>query len=305
MKKTIPMTSKYILLFCSLWLYTTATAQMKEFPEIFPALPFDMDLAVEAGNMKCIVWKGIYNMADGDESGYIWSSPIEQSYQYQRYVFPDGKMDLISSYIPSGDKAWTMEVFYKQGYLSAIEKLSYDSLQEGSLDRAYNYFYKSDGYPFQRVTLFGHPNKKVRLLDEFVFDTLNRVIRQKTTAVGSSPEMDSLVGLKDKEKFLTLTEYEDTTLARRVYKNLHFLLEDSKIFYNEDGLPGMEEIRNAGGDLISTVDYEYEGGRLSKKIHWVTNKVKAEKAPEEEETGKKKSPKKKKKKKKKERRAGG
>jgi hypothetical protein len=300
MKKTIPTISKYILLCCSLWLYTTAAAQLKKFPAIFPAIPFDVNKAVAEGNMKCIVWRGIYNMADGDESGYIWSSPIEESFQYQRYTFPDGNMDLISSYVSSGDKAWTMEVFYKQGYLSAIEKLSYDSLQESSLDRAYNYFYKGDGYPFQRVTLFGHPNKAVRLLDEFVFDTLNRVIRQKTTAVGNSPDMDSLVGLMDKEKFLILTEYGDTTLARRVYKNLHVLLEDSKIFYNEEGRAGMEEIRNADGEIIITVHYEYEGGYLSKKTHWVTNKVKAKKAAEEEETEKKKSPKKKKKKKNKE-----
>ena len=290
MKKTImEMNSKYLLLWCCLWMCTTATAQWKEYPDIYPPLPFDLNLATELGNIKCIIWKGTYAKTEGDVTGSMWSNTIENSYQYQRYVFPEGNMDMISSYIPSGDKEWTMEVFYKQGHLSAIEKLKYDSLQESSLDCAYSYFYQRDSTPFQRVTLFGWPYKDIRLLDEFVFDSLNRMIRQKTTAVGKSPYMDSLVGLKDKEKFLTLTEYGDLTLSRRVYKNLYVIMSDSKIFYDTRGFPKYEEIRNADGKILITIKYITDAaGRVIRKTHWVTREPAVKEAPKEENEKKKK-----------------
>ncbi|BDS13498.1 hypothetical protein [Aureispira anguillae] len=294
MKKTIPMIIKMLLINGMIWTVNLVHAQLGMYPEIYPPLPFDLAKVTEFGNNKCTVWKGIYKMDTGDESGSIWSIPIEASHQYQRYVFPDGKMTMISTYVPIGDKQWTMEFFYKQDLLSAIEKLVYDSLQNSKLDFTYAYFYQHNGIPFQRVKMYGHPNKSVRLLDEFEFDSLTRVIRQKTTAVGNSPQMDSLVGLKDKEKRLAITEYTPNAESYQVYQNLYALINDKKTFLDEEGNAVITKVRNSSGKILFTIDYKYEGGRLAKKLHWVMRETERAEPPEEKEFSTKKKKKKKK-----------
>lgn len=295
MKRTISMIIRVLLVNCMVVCANLAVAQLEAYPEIYPNLPFNLAKVAELGYMKCTVWRGIYTAADGDQSGVMWSSPVEESYQYQRYVFPDGKMETITVYQPNGDKKSTMEFFYKQNLLSAVEKLAYDSLQTSTLDFTYAYFYKHDGFPFQRVKMYGHPNKSVRLLDEFEFDSLNRVVRQKTTAVGSSPQMDSLVGLKDKEQKLTLTEYTDSTLSRRAYKNLYVLLNDKKTFLNPNKQAAITKVRNSRGKVLFTIDYKYSNGKLSQKLHWVMRELTTLKSPLKAEEKLKKKKKRKKK----------
>ena len=249
------------------------SAQLRKFPEIYPSLPFNISQVADQGNSKCSLWKGIYKKTKNDKSGVIWTNAIVESHQFQKYFLPDGKMDMITTYNSYGDKVQRMEFFYKQGFLSAIETLNYDSLQKSHLDHAYHYFYKADSVPFQRVKMFGHPNKKLRLLDELTFDTLNHLIRIKRTAVGFSPYMDSLAGMESGEKILTLTEYEDSTVSIRKYKNLHNILSDKKSFYNYEGNIERTEIRNSKGDLTEIIDYEYTNGKLSKKVYSCIDKI--------------------------------
>ena len=130
MKKTILMISnlgfsasflhmqKRILAFCCLGLALNANAQLLEFPDIYPPLPFNLLSAKEQANNKCIVWKGVYSKAADDDSGFIWSDAITESHQFQKYIFPDGKMNIISNYNEFGNKLWTIEFFYKQGFLT-------------------------------------------------------------------------------------------------------------------------------------------------------------------------------------------
>ncbi len=280
------------LVFCCLCVSVYSNAQLLKFPDIYPKLPFDLFLAKDMGNNKCTVWKGTYTKAADDESGFIWSNAITESHQFQKFIFPDGKMDKISTYNNFGDKLWSIEFFYKQGFLSAVEKLNYDSLQESSLDYAYAYLYRYDSMPFQRVKMFGFPNKSLRLLDEFGFDTLNRLIRIKSTATGSAPFMDSLVGLKNGEQILTLTEFDQKSVAKRVYKNLYVILSDCKSFYNEKGEIGNAEYRNSEGQMLSNVVYDYENGRLSKKSHWKFPVIDKSVPPQEKKKKKKKKKKK-------------
>lgn len=289
MKKIITTDIKKLFFAICLCSSFVSIAQIKQYPELYPKLPFDLGKVVENGYNKCTVWRGIYSQAANDLSGEMWSNTIEESFQYQKYVFPDGKMDLITTYALNRGKLWTMEFFYQHNLISAVEKLKYDTLQESSLDFAYSYFYKKDNSPFQRVQNFGHPNKGMRLLDEFEFDTLGRVLRQKSTAVGQAPHMDSLLGLKDQEKLLTLHEYGDSTMAHRVYKNLYIILEDDMTFYNEAGQATRTEMRNAEGKLISTIYYEYEGDKVSKKTHWVIRTVLNPEIQKEEDNKKKKN----------------
>lgn len=269
MKKTIREIIKWIFVVNVVWSVNSIQAQVALYPEVYPGVPFNLMKATELGNNKCSIWKGTYQKGANDQSGEMWTNSIEAAYQYQRYEFIEGKMSLISTYFESGFKDWSMEFFYKENLVSAVEKLDYDSLQNTSLGFAYIYKYEHDGTPFQRVKMHGHPNKGVRLLDQFEFDSLNQVIRQKTTAIGYSPQMDSLFGLLDKEQLLTITEYTDSTFARRVYKNMYENTKDVKTFLDEAGQAVITQVRNSSGKILFTIDYKYDNNQQSQKIHWV------------------------------------
>jgi hypothetical protein len=183
-------------------------------------------------------------------------------------VFPEGILDIVSRYASSGDKIWSMEYFYKQGLLSAIEQLTYDSLQDASVEYAYAYLYSYDSIPFQRVKMFGFPNQKLRLLEEFEFDTQRRLVRCKSTVSGLGPHMDSLVGLLSGEQLLSLHEYDSQYIANRRYKNLYVILKDEKSYLNDQGQIFKTVYRNAKGRRITFVEYFYEDTVLSSKRHW-------------------------------------
>jgi len=293
MKKTIEEIIKWFLVLNIVWSINRIEAQVTLYPEIYPDVPFDLIKATELGNNKCSIWKGTYKKGADDQSGEVWSTPVEETHQYQRYEFLESKMSMVSTYLPSGFTKWSMEFFYKENLVSAVEKLNYDSLQNSSLNFTYVYIYENDGTPFQRVKMHGSPNKSVRLLDEFEFDSLNRVVRQKTTAVGYSPQMDSLVGLSDKEKLLTIMEYTDSTSSSRVYKNLYEISKDRKTFLDEEGQAVITQIRNSSGKILFTIDYKYSNNQLVQKIHWIMREpIQNSKTPEDIELVKKKRKKK-------------
>ena len=182
------------------------TAQWQNYKAAYPVWPFSIAKVMETGNNKCSVWKSRYQRAEGDESGQLWTTPIGDAYQYQRYQFSEGKPAMASTYVPSGNKLETMEYFYRDNLLSAIEVLAFDSVQNSKMKYALQYlYYKKNDAPAQRTTLYGHPHSKVRVLDEFEFDEQYRLTRQKSTVVGASPHMDSLLGLQANEKRLILS----------------------------------------------------------------------------------------------------
>lgn len=259
---------KFYCFFILIGIPSFLLAQLHQFPAIYPALPFEIQKASALGYNKCTVWEGIYRKTESDQSGYIWSTIEQESHQSKKFVFFEGVLDIVSNYAPSGDKVWTMEYFYKQGLLSAIERLSFDSLQESSLEYAYAYFYRFDSIPFQRVKMFGFPNKKLRLLEAFEFDNQDRLLRTKSTVSGSGPQMDSLVSLQTGEQLLSLHEFDSQYIANRLYKNLYVILKDEKTFLDTEGRFSKTEYRDADGKLIAFVDYSYEQGRLVQKTHW-------------------------------------
>jgi hypothetical protein len=296
MKKTIREIIKWVIVLNIVLNVNVLQAQVTLYPDVYPNVPFNSTKATESGYNKCSIWKGIYKKGTEDQSGEAWTNPIQESYQYQRYESIEGKMNLVSTYLPTGFRKWTMEFFYRENLVSAVEKLNYDSLQNTSLNFTYVYKYEHDGTPFQRVKMYGHPNKNVRLLDQFEFDSLNRAVRQKTTAVGHSPQMDSLVGLLDNEKLLTVREYTDSTVSRRVYKNMYENAKDRKTFLDEDGQAVITQVRNSSGEMLFTIDYKYENNQLAQKIHWVMREsTMSSNIPKEEVVVDKKKRKKKKK----------
>jgi hypothetical protein len=269
MKKTIGEIIKWVFIVNVVLNVNITQAQVALYPAVYPSVPFNLAKATELGNSKCSIWKGMYKKGANERSGETWTNSIEEVHQYQRYEFIEGKMSLVSTYFLSGFKKWSIEFFYKENLVSAVEKLNYDSLQNTSLDFTYVYKYEHDGTPFQRVKMYGHPNKSIRLLEQFEFDSLNRAVRQKTTAVGYSPQMDSLVGLQNDEKLLTITEYTDSTFARRVYKNMYENTKDEKTVLDVAGQAVFTQVQNSSGKILFTIDYKYENNHLTQKIHRV------------------------------------
>ncbi len=247
-----------------------ANAQWQQYNAAYPEWPFALEQVLATGNNKCSVWKSRYQRTAEDESGQIWTTPIEDAHQYQRYQFSGGKPMLVSTYLPSGNKLETMEYFYRDHLLSAIEVLQYDTLQASELKYALQYlYYKEKDAPAQRTTVYGRPNSRVRVLDEFEFDEARRLTRQKSTVVGFSPYMDSLLGLKANEKRLMSAHYGDTVQTQKLFQDLHLILDDRKTFLNAEQQPVLTEVRNAKGEKLWTIDYHYEAGRLAKKTYWV------------------------------------
>ncbi len=249
-------------------------AQWQQYRAAYPEWPFAIEQVLATGNNKCSVWKSRYQRAEGDESGQVWRTPIEDAYQYQRYQFSSGQPQLVSTYLPSGNKLETMEYFYRENLLSAIEVLAYDTLQESKVKYALQYlYYKTTDAPAQRTKLYGPPNSRVRVLDEFDFDEAHRLTRQKSTVVGFSPYMDSLLGLKADEKRLFSAQYTDSVITKKLFMDLHIILDDRKTFLNANKQPILTEVRNAKGEKLWTIDYHYEGEQLTKKVHWVRRKA--------------------------------
>ena len=263
-----------VVLTCLLLITKGLEAQWQQYKAAYPEWPFSIEQVIATGNNKCSVWKSTYQKAEGDESGQVWMTPILDAHQYQRYQFSDGKPALVSTYLPSGNKLETMEYFYRDNLLSAIEVLMYDSLQESKVKYALQYLYhKENDAPAQRTKIYGPPNTRVRVLDEFEFDEQYRLVRQKSTVVGFSPYMDSLLGLQANEKQLISAQYEDSIQTKKIFKDLHLILDDRKTFLDANKRPILTEVRNAKGQKLWTIDYDYEGDKLVKKTYWVRRPV--------------------------------
>lgn len=242
------------------------SAQVDKYPDIYPSLPFSLAKAKEHNYVRSTVWIDHYSKGEGDESGLVWSNPVGDSYQYERYAFTDGILENITRYKPNGYKLMMYEYFYQKGLLAAIDKLSYDSLEESQIDYSYIYFYKNDGTPFQKVKQFPR-YRGLRVLHDFNFDENHRISREKIAATGTAPKMDSLVGMKPNEKTLVLTGYDKDTKTRTTYENMYKIVNKEKIIHNPEGLPLKSEISDADGNVVMVIDYDYENGQLIKEKH--------------------------------------
>ncbi|MCP4442155.1 MAG: hypothetical protein GY810_24860 [Aureispira sp.] len=257
---------KIITTIISSLLVLSLSAQVAKYKDIYPSLPFSLKKANDLGYIRAIVWIDHYSKAEEDESGTIWSNPVGESYQYEKYAFMDGILEDITRYKPDGFRLMTYEYFYQKGLLAAIDKLSYDSLEESHIDYSYIYFYKNDGTPFQKVKQFPK-YRGLRVLHDFTFDEKHRVSREKIIATGMAPKMDSLIGMKPNEKTLVLTGYEKDTKIITTYENMYKIVKTEKIIHNTDSLPMKSEISDTDGNLVIVIDYDYEGDQLVKENH--------------------------------------
>lgn len=285
-----------LLLYLWGWNPTAQSQLLEQYKEIYPYVPFSIAKADASGYSKCAVWKAVYQRAEGDESGILWSKDTIPGYRYERYEFFSGKPQFYTSYTPENKKIQSMEYFYRNELLAAIEVMRYDSTQDKSLDYVTKYSYRSldttkhmsrsiegeafarkrmplrsdQAAPAQRIREYGAPYQTVRLLDEFDFDKKYRLRRLKTAVIGYAPKMETRLGWAMDEKRLLSVYYTDTSSHRKMMRNMHQLLEDRESRLNEAGQPTHTKVYNARGEQLWTIDYAYdEEGRLQKKTHWV------------------------------------
>lgn len=269
---------------------------LERYHEIYPTWPFSAAQAATPGYSKCSVWKTVYVKTEGDVSGEPWTQDTIPAHRYQRYDFYSGKPRMLVTYTPDNEKIQTMEYFYRNDLLAAIEVLQYDTLQRSRLEYVTKYSYRyskgqgppptgeaflregpqaeasyaNQAIPAQRIREYGPPFQAVRLLNEFDFDTLYHLRRLKTTVVGQGPQMETRLGWVPNEKRLLTIEYTDTSMDYKVMRDMHLILEDRFAFLDENGRSQVTHVRNARGEHLWTIDHEYdELGRPQKLIHWV------------------------------------
>lgn len=286
----------FILLYLGGWTAIAQAQLLEHYKEIYPAVPFSIAKADASGYSKCAVWKGVYQRVEGDESGVLWSKDTIPSYRYQRYEFFGGKPQFYTSYTPDNEKIQSMEYFYRNDLLAAIEVKAYDSTQVGKLDYVTKYSYRSidtteqmsrfvegeafarkraplrpdQAAPAQRIREYGPPYRAVRLLDEFDFDQNHRLRRLKTTVVGYAPQMEARLGWAMDEKRLLSIYYSDTSSHLKLMRDMHHIMEERESRLNEAGQPIQTRVYNTRGEQLWSIDYVYdEEGRVQKKTHWV------------------------------------
>lgn len=241
--------------------------QVSHFKDAYPALPFDLAKARELGYINCFVWKGVNRYADGDHSGEIWSTTEIPSYQYESYMFISHELDEYKLYDTKGDKMISAEYFYREGLLSAIEYLSYDSLQNKSLDHSIAYFYQKDSTPLQSVTTYPFPNNRLRYLQVFRIDSSDRVRRIKSSLAGYSKDSVSINGLRIGDQKLKVFRYNDSIQKVIEYKDLYNIEIEKTTYLTDDGQLLFETLKNASGNFIELSQFSHEEeNKLTKLI---------------------------------------
>lgn len=234
------------------------SGQISQFKDAYPALPFDLAKARKLGYINCFVWKGVNRYANGDQSGEIWSATEIPSYQYESFMFISHEMDEYKLYDTRGDKLISAEYFYREGLLSAIEYLSYDSLQNKSLDHSIAYFYQKDSTPLQSVTTYPFPNDRLRYLQVFRIDTNDRVRKIKSSLAGYSKDSLRMNGLRIGDQKLKVFSYNDTIQKVIDYKDLYNIEIEKTTYLTGDGQLLFETLKNASGNFIELSQFVYE-----------------------------------------------
>lgn len=234
--------------------------------QVFPTLPFSLETAIERGYNKASISIRFYQKEEEDESGYPWSTPIDNGYRVQAFDFSDGKMRSITDYLPNGNQAKQLIYYYKGDLCGAIDEV-YPSVYEGRDSVACTHFFIYDQYnqPFQKVSQYTC-ERNFRVLFDYAFDKEKRMTRERVRPVGKIQKTRNIRAIGDKQQNqITLTEYRHNAEIRRVYKDLHHILATYHTYLDEYGNPTETEIQNADREAIAIIDYDYEGKRLVQK----------------------------------------
>ena len=73
------------------------------YAEVYPERDFSIQQIKEKGFQKVVVWYNEYSREEGDEAGMQWSNYIS-GYQCQKHIFPAGRLELSTYYLPTGYK---------------------------------------------------------------------------------------------------------------------------------------------------------------------------------------------------------
>lgn len=251
--------STKILWFVCLFLMLSKNgiAQQIDYLEVYPVIPFDIKKASELGYFKTSCWLNSNMKTQGDESGTFWSKSIS-SYNALNYEYFEGEMQMVYEYDENNRRIRSEEYFYKDSFLTAIERLVFDSVGHRKVQNAFIYLYYDDGSLFHRVTEFGPPNHKLRYVDQFKFDSLGKVLNQRMSVSGDGPHIDSITGgLLHGDKRLIVREVLDSIERLVVFKNLYNIKEEYRSIKNSAGQIYKREKLNGDGSIMYQVMLTY------------------------------------------------
>ena len=268
MKSTVTSIQQLLFTGCLLLLigpFSYAQFVKDPYAEVYPERDFSIQQIKEKGFQKVVVWYNEYGREEGDEDGMQWSNYIG-GYQCQKHVFPDGRLELSTYYYPTGYKEKAYQYYYLGKKVSAIDQLSFDSLQNEKVKYSYNFVYK-DTIPFQKVKLHGN-DKQFRIMYDYLFDKEGQLVRLQITPHGQAKKMETLVEL-EQDNMMILVSYSKDAKTIRYYRDLHDLIRSERTQFTEDGKAINTRIKDGDNLLVADIGYAYEGEFLIKETHTV------------------------------------
>lgn len=257
--------------FLSIFLGQTSYAQFVQDPyaEVFPERDFSIRQIKEKGYQKVVVWYNEYSRGEDDEAGMQWSNFIG-SYQCQKHIFPAGRLELSTYYLPTGYKEKAYQYYYIGKNVSVIDELAFDSLQEEQMKYSFTFAYK-DTIPFQKVKMHAK-DKQFRIMHDYLFDKDGRLVREQITPHGQAKKMETLVEL-EQDNMMVLTAYSKDAKTIRYYRDLHSLIRSERTQFTEEGRAINTRIKDGENLLVADVGYAYEGEFLVKETYTVHDGV--------------------------------
>jgi hypothetical protein len=179
-----------LLLLSSLWIQAQAPSIPTDFNTVYPEYPIDVWAAAKAEYTRITQYKEVYHKDEMDESGLVWSIPVE-NYQSAVWILAGKNVENFTAYTPENQRLRRSDYYYKDGKLSAIDEMRFDTAQKDKLLYTDIYVYEHDGRPFQRVRQYAK-DKHLREICSFRFDTQNRLVKSRVEYTGTASKTQTL-----------------------------------------------------------------------------------------------------------------
>jgi hypothetical protein len=251
-----------LLLLGSLWIQAQAPRIPADFNTVYPEYPIDVWAAAKAEYTRITQYKEVYHKDEMDESGLVWSIPVE-NYQSAVWILAGKNVETFTAYTPENQRLRRSDYYYKDGKLSAIDEMRFDTAQKDKLLYTDIYVYEHDGRPFQRVRQYAK-DKHLREICSFRFDTQNRLVKSRVEYTGTASKTQTLALIGTGKQSINW-EYGGQSIRRGVYHNYNELIESQDYTFENNQL---KQVRTYTEHLSlkNTIEYEYQDGRLYKSI---------------------------------------
>ena len=299
-KTPYSLKTRILRLILSLGFFTQICLGQNKMPSwAFDFQPFfSVSQACELGYTQANVERSSFRRGQGDERGQIWQHPLQSSQSFAHYQFSNNLLISHTSYDDKGQTQTKQQYHDKNNLVSVLEHYEYslqpdtssyaeigDSAWLPKLQHSFIYTYDNLDRPFQKVQIFADC-ASCRILYDWVLDSLNRPLRQKSQAQGfptkdprpkipetnknkKSSTLSSVYAQRWQPKIfenqMILWEYEQDKTYTRYYHKLHEPIRNIEEEKNPEGLSLRQkhyEFKDGKRILKLSISYAYEGQKL-------------------------------------------